>query len=116
MSREDGGVHVEILEREHTDTNPKTCDSRYEIYNSNGPTNSHISKCRDRCNNNPKCGYFLYKTDTSCILFNCCENTRETTGDGVKITYKNSEDLFFKNVENRESRRNRVFECFSAFL
>ena len=31
MSKEDGGVHVEILEREHTDTNPKTNMSKSEF-------------------------------------------------------------------------------------
>ena len=31
MSREECGVHVEILEREHTDTNPKTNMSKSEF-------------------------------------------------------------------------------------
>ena len=71
-----------------TNIDPLSCRKSHEIETSGGRTNQHISKCRDKCDRNRKCEYFLYNTNTWCILYDGCDTTRQTTGTGTKITYK----------------------------
>ena len=85
------GYTVEHVSSNHslnTADNPSTCHKDHEIYNSNGPTGKHISVCRDLCNSNRKCKYFMYNSRSKCVLFDGCKTVRQTSGRGTKITYK----------------------------
>ena len=111
--------HVSSNHNLNTADNPNTCHKDHKIYN--GPTGKHISVCRDLCNSNRKCKYFLYNSRSKCILFDGCKTVRQTYGNGTKITYKKDQGkvemlanilLFFHSIPEECSVLNKHHEVF----